>query len=286
MIQKKVITIQDLSCMGRCSGSVALPVLCALGVETALVPTGIFSTHTGGFTNPYKIDLTDHLSGILKHWKKEGLGADALYAGYLASVTQIDLVEQYCRELHNLPLYLDPVMGDNGRLYSGFDEEYVKKMQKLVEKAAVIFPNTTEAAKLLGLPYKEFLETGEIEKILGGLRNLGAEQVFLTGIKRREDKDRKNQTIWNCYKDREKELWTEHTKIEGHFHGTGDLFASVVTGGLVQGMDVSMAEGLADLFIRSAIEKTKSMHGESREGLRFELCLSLLTDFVRKEQEK
>lgn len=270
-IQKKIITIQDISCTGRCSATVALPVLSALGIETALVPTGILSTHTGGFGTPYIVDFTQHLEGILNHWKREGVTASAVYAGYLGSASQMELVTRYGKELGNLPLYVDPVMGDNGKLYAGFDGAYLKKMRKFLSGAYMIFPNLTEACGLLEIPYTSHPTENELERMMDGLKKLGPEEVLLTGI---ESEDGKK--IGNCYGDGGTVSMYWNPKTEGHFHGTGDLFASAVTGCLVRGQSIEEAVNLAAHFVCASIEKTMETEFEERDGVRFELCLPLL----------
>jgi pyridoxine kinase len=286
--QKKIIMIQDISCTGRCSATVAFPILSALGIETALVPTGILSTHTGGFGTPYMVDFTEHLDGILEHWKREKITASAVYAGYLASTEQMELVARFAEELGNLPLYVDPVMGDNGKLYQGFDRSYLSKMREFLSKADLIFPNLTEACGLLGIPYLEKPSQKELEDIIQGLRELGPDRVLLTGI---ESSDGKK--IGNCYGD-SKEIsmyWNE--KTEGHFHGTGDIFASVVIGSLLKSRSVEDGEAmkeavsLASRFVCACIEKTMEGPFEERDGVRFELCLPmLLSQETDRENEK
>ncbi|MDO4553799.1 MAG: pyridoxamine kinase [Lachnospiraceae bacterium] len=277
-MQRKIITIQDLSCTGRCSLTVALPVLSALGIETAVVPTGVYSTHTGGFQNPYRLDCTKDLMPILAHWKRENVTADAVYAGYLASVSQMEQVETYAKELGNLPLYLDPVMGDNGRLYSGFNQEYIEAMRHFIKKAYMLFPNITEACAILDIPYKEVQAEGEIRKLVDQLLLKGPKKVLLTGI---ESKDGK--MIGNCFgeEDRFWILWNR--KTAGHFHGTGDLFASAVIGGLLNDWPVEEAVALASDFTAASIKKTMGFPYEERFGVRFEQCMSMLTVKIGKE---
>lgn len=270
-VQKKVITIQDISCTGRCSATVALPVLSALGIETALVPTGILSTHTGGFGTPYLVDFTAHLEGILNHWKQEGVTASAIYAGYLGSLSQMELVTRYGKELGNLPLYVDPVMGDHGRLYAGFDEAYLEKMREFLSGAYMIFPNLTEACGLLDIPYTSHPTENELERMIDGLRKLGPEKVLITGIEAKGGKK-----IGNCYGDNGTISMYWNPKTEGHFHGTGDLFASVTIGCLIRGQNIEEAVNLAARFVCASIEKTMETEFEERDGVRFELCLPLL----------
>ena len=151
---KRVLTIQDISCVGKCSLTVALPIISAFGIETAILPTAVLSTHTM-FKNFTFKDLTDELEKISDHWKKEQIGFDAIYTGYLGSFEQIDLVCEIVNILRdeNTLVIVDPVMADNGKLYPGFTEEFAKEMAKLCSKADIILPNMTEASFMLGIPY-------------------------------------------------------------------------------------------------------------------------------------
>ena len=277
-MQKKIITLQDLSCTGRCSATVALPVLSALGVETAFVPTGIYSTHTGGFGKPYKMDCTKHMIPILEHWKDQGIRADAVYAGYLADAAQMEIVSRFSKELGGGRLYLDPVMGDHGRLYSGFDQSYLTCMKKFAASAFMIFPNLTEACALLDLPFSNQKSKQELFDLLDGLQKLGPKQVLVTGVESEDGKQ-----IGNCYADPSKKIMIWNPKTEGHFHGTGDLFASTVIGCLIQGKHIREAVDLAARFVTASIQQTRKTAFQERDGVRFELCLSMLTETVRKE---
>ena len=280
-MQKKIITIQDLSCTGRCSGTIALPVLSALGIETAFVPTTILSTHTGGFGTPYIADCTGHLPGILEHWKREKIGADGVYAGYLGSKDQMELVRRFCKELGNLPLYLDPVMGDQGKLYAGFDETYLEKMRELVKGATMIFPNLTETCALLSLPYREQFEEEEIRKMIKMLQTMGPDKVMITGISSED-----GRFLGNCYGEEGRIEFFRNRKTKGHFHGTGDLFASCLIGAHLSGMEIKDSVKLAADFVCASIEKTLETPYEERDGVRFEQCLFMLTDAVRSDNKR
>ena len=156
-MNKKVLTMQDISCYGQCSITVALPIISAWGYETAILPSAILSTHTSGFTNFTVHDLSNEIPKIINHWKNEGIKYDALYVGYLGEISHIDLVIQIKNELLNKDaiFVLDPVMGDNGKLYPAFNMDYVKAIRRLIKEADIILPNLTEACFLTDTPYKE-----------------------------------------------------------------------------------------------------------------------------------
>ena len=152
---KRVVSIQDISCLGKCSLTVALPIISAMGVETCVVPTAVLSTHTGGFSGFTFHDLTQEVAPIADHWAKEGISFDAIYTGYLGSFEQIHLVSQFFDRFggQDTLIYVDPAMADNGVLYTGFTPEFAKEMGKLCGKADVIVPNLTEASFMLGVDY-------------------------------------------------------------------------------------------------------------------------------------
>ena len=170
-MSKKIVTIQDISCYGQCSITVALPVLSAIGIETAILPSAILSTHTAGFKDFTVHDLSDELPLILNHWKNENISFDALYAGYLGDKKHFDIVKQIKRELLNKDglFFLDPVMGDNGKLYPAFNDEYVSLMRDLIKEADIIVPNLTEASLLTNIEYKEKYDESYIKDLLNKL---------------------------------------------------------------------------------------------------------------------
>ena len=180
---KRIVTIQDISCVGKCSLTVALPIISAMGVETAIIPTAVLSTHTmfSGFTCK---DLTDQIVPIAEHWKKEKFHFDAIYTGYLGSFEQISIVSKFFEEFKtpdNL-IVVDPVMADNGKLYPAFDEDYAKENAKLCGKADLIVPNITEASFMTGLPYKTEYDRSYILDMLKALAQLGPKYAVLTGV--------------------------------------------------------------------------------------------------------
>ena len=223
---KRIITIQDISCVGKCSLTVALPVISAMGVEACVLPTAVLSTHTAfkGFTFR---DLTSDISEITAHWKQEKIHFDAIYTGYLGSFEQINLMHSLINDFggEGTRVIVDPCMGDNGYLYSGFTEDFAFAMAGLCSKADVIVPNLTEASFMLGIPYLASGYTKEyIEDLLKKLAELGSRRVVLKGI----SFDDKKLGIASYDSQTQKINWYFHEKMPQSFHGTGDIFASVL----------------------------------------------------------
>ena len=280
---KRVITIQDISCIGKCSLTVALPIISAMGIETCVLPTAVLSTHTAFNEFTFR-DLTSDISKISNHWKNEKIHFDGIYTGYLGSLEQIELVGQFIKDFGGTDTVtiIDPCMGDNGKLYSGFTNEFASSMAKLCQKADVILPNMTEASYLLGIPYLESGYSVEyITEILKNLGELGAKKVVLKGIQfpdNRADFKGTNGKIGIAAYDREKDLvrWYFHKKMPENFHGTGDIFASVFTGALVQKLPFDKAYALAADFVVEAIKETLSHPDYNWYGVDFETCIPYL----------
>lgn len=269
---KKLLAINDISCVGKCSLTVSLPIISALNVETSVVPTAILSTHTGGFTGYTFRDLTSDFLPILKHFQELSLEFDALYAGYLGSQSQISLVKEYFRHFAKSLKILDPVMADNGRLYTNFSDEYPQQLLELVSEADVLIPNLTEAALLLDVPYKEKLSETEVKKMLIRLANLGPKIVILTGISFADD-----LLGAYAYNKEENKFYSYFTKkVPGYYHGTGDIFASVVAGVLTSDGDIAMALKKAVLFTADAIKDTYLSKRDPKYGVLFESYLPCL----------
>ena len=271
---KRILTVQDISCLGKCSLTVALPVISAMGVEACVLPTAVLSTHTAfkGFTFR---DLTGDISAITKHWQQEKIAFDAIYTGYLGSLEQIDLMHQLIKDFGggSTRVIVDPCMADNGALYSGFTPDFAKAMAGLCSKADVIVPNLTEASYLLGLPYLASGYTNDyIEDLLKKLAGLGARRIVLKGI----SFDDKKIGI-ACYdSESQKTSWYFHEKMPQNFHGTGDIFASVLTGALVRGKTLEEACRLAADFVVEAIRATLSHKDYNWYGVDFETVLPSL----------
>ena len=279
---KRIITVQDISCVGKCSLTVALPVISAMGVEACVLPTAVLSTHTAfkGFTFR---DLTGDITAITQHWQQEKIGFNAIYTGYLGSLEQINLMHQLIKDFGggSTRVIVDPCMADNGSLYSGFTPDFAKAMAGLCSQADVIVPNLTEASFLLGQPYvasgytKEYIE-GLVQKLAG----LGARRVVLKGV----SFDEKKIGIASYDSDSQKTIWYFHEKMPQSFHGTGDIFASVLTGALVRGFSLDQACRLAADFVVESIRATLSHKDYNWYGVDFESAIpKLLVQMGRLE---
>lgn len=271
---KRILTVQDISCIGRCSLTVALPILSAMGLETAILPTAVLSTHTQ-FQNVTFRDLTEDLNGILAHWKRESFTFSTVYTGYLGSKEQIEIVlalfEEY-KKTGSL-LIADPAMGDGGRLYSGFDMDFVQQMTRICGKADIILPNLTEAALMLGTPYRAFGYTeADIQDMLKRLCIFGARTAILTGISFSDSElgvmayDSVTDTFHAYF----------HEKLPVSYHGTGDCFSSCFSGALTRGEGLDDAIRLAADFILECMKKTMADPDRRNYGVNFEQALPLL----------
>lgn len=281
---KRIATVQDISCLGKCSLTVALPIISAMGVECAIVPTAVLSTHTmfQGFTF---CDLTGEIEKISAHWKREGFAFDALYTGYLGSLEQIDLMKKFFADFKNANTLcvVDPCMADDGKLYPGFTETFAKKMASLVAIADVALPNLTEASFLLSMPYKKTGEYDEeyVKKILLSISELGAKKVVLKGVQFTSDQETvKNVAgkigIASYDSETKKFAWYFHTKQPELFHGTGDIFASVFTGSMMRGLSFEKSYALAGDFVERAIAETLSHSPHNKYGVDFESTIPYL----------
>lgn len=288
---KRVLTVQDISCVSKCSLTVAIPVISAMGIEVCPLPTAILSNHTA-FSSFSFLDLTDKIPEILNEWKKQGFHFDAIYTGYLGSIKQIDLVHKILDEFaqNDTLVVIDPCMADNGKLYTGFSQDFVQQMAKLCGRANVILPNMTEACFLVNQDYDIFTHTNEsITKLMEKLLSLGANHVVLKGVDFSSDKigvayySQKNNNdsrnligksiIENSIDDMK--IYFHH-RYDENFHGTGDLFASVVTGALVLKKELKEAVEIACDFIQESIEWTLSNPNYNWYGVEFESALKNL----------
>jgi len=252
MEYKRVLTIQDISCVGQCSLTVALPILSAAGFETAILPSAVLSTHTAGFTGYTFRDLTDDMPSIAAHWKKENLFFDAIYTGYLGSTEQIDYVKSIMATLGKSKAVniVDPAMADNGKLYPAFDDAFVQQMKTLAFDADIILPNITEACFLTGLPYKENYDEKYIDDILEALSDSGAKNIILTGV----GYDEKTTGVV-VYSNGEKSYY-KHKKISQGCHGTGDVYASAFVGAYIGGKTLYESAKIAADYTVLCIENT------------------------------
>ena len=247
---KRVLSVQDLSCMGKCSLTVALPVLSAMGCSCSVLPTAVLSTHTA-LPNPHIRDLTQDLWPVAEHWHSVGAKFDAITVGYLSDPRQAEVVSRVL-DLFPAQVILDPAMGDHGKLYSGQTQEHVQAMAQLCRKADFLLPNVTEAALLTGLPYREEADHAYLQELAQGLMTFGAETVIITGFTRPD-----GQTgFFGMHKSGEVFPY-QAERIGKHFHGTGDLFAATFTGALMAGKAAADAATLAARFTEQVITATE-----------------------------
>lgn len=262
---KRIVTMQDISCVGKCSLTVALPTISAMGVEAAVLPTAVLSTHTM-FKNFTFHDLTDEIPLILNHWKQENFDFDAVYTGYLGSITQLDIAASIFETYPNSIKIVDPCMADNGQLYPGFNKEFVKEMRNLCAKADIICPNLTEASFLLDIPYVEAYDRQYIEDVLHKLADLGCDHPILTGISFEQGK--LGAIAFNKKENSYEEYYTDEEPK--HFHGTGDLWASAFCGALVNNIDFTQALKIACDFVKDSINCTLADPNHNEYGVNFE----------------
>ena len=279
---KRIASIQDISCLGRCSLTVALPVISAMGVECAIVPTAVLSAHTA-FPGFVSRDLTDQLPAIAEHWRAQRVHFDALYTGYIASVEQVQQVLDFFDAVKSgdTLLIADPAMADHGKLYSGFGEDFPAAMARVVARADVALPNVTEACLLTGTPCREDVDEDFARELLRRVAALGAKRVILTGVSFDGDRlgamgyDSSTGEFFSCAGKRN----------PASFHGTGDIFAATVTGGLMRGMTLRQATALAVEFVLACIDATARDPQAGWYGVDFERALPFLCDAVRKLPE-
>ena len=276
MAYQKILTVQDISCVGQCSLTVALPILSATGHETAILPSAVLSTHTGGFTGYTFRDLTDDMPAIAAHWKKENIRFDAVYTGYLGSARQIayvkDIFDTLCAE--GATTFVDPAMADNGKLYYGFDDAFVQEMKSLCAAADIILPNITEACFITGTPYKDVYDEAYIDALLKALSEIGAKTVILTGVGFTPD------TTGVMVYENGKARHYRHKKLPKGSHGTGDVYASAFVGAYLRGKDAYEAAGIAAEYTLRCIENTVD-DPDHWYGVKFEPVLPYLIDALR-----
>lgn len=266
--------IHDLSGVGRCSLSVILPVMSVMGVQVCPVPTAVLSTHTGGFGEVARRDLTDYLGGALEHYRKLGLEMECIYTGYLSSVQQADFCRAFFEQYPRAMKVVDPVMGDHGKLYHGFSRELSQGVCRLAACADVITPNLTEAALLLGEePCSGALSLGQARSMLARLSATGARVVVITGAMLATGEyanlcfDKERDAYWKSVCD----------YLPVQYPGTGDLFAAVLTAGLMQGDSPAMAMDRATRYVEITVKTTYGYGAAPREGVMLERTLGWLT---------
>lgn len=274
---KRIVTIQDISCVGKCSLTVALPIISAMRIETAVIPTAVLSTHTA-FKNFTYRDLTGDLPKIAKHWKQEKFNFDGIYTGYLGSIEQIDILKEFFKQFKtpNNFIFIDPVMADNGKLYAGFDASFVKEMKKLCKMADIIVPNLTEASYMLEKEYKEIYSEQEIKDILIELSNLGPKYVVLTGVSFKDNKlgvmsyNKETNEFFTYFKE----------KIPAKYHGTGDIFASTLVGAITNNNTLEEGLKIAVDYVWETINDTYKTNKKDAYGVNFETKIPYLINRI------
>jgi len=271
---KKVLSVQDISCHGQCSNTVILPLLAAAGLETVILPTALLSTHTGGFTGYTFLDMTEEMERILNHYTCLGLCFDMLVTGYFGSPLQVETVRRLA-----LPLlkegglrFVDPVLGDNGKLYSIYTSEFVDAMRALCAEADVITPNITEACLLTGTPYRADADEAFCTALLDGLRALGPHTVLVTGVHFADG------SIGVVGEEQGSCFTAKAPYVDRNFHGTGDVFAGAFVGQLSHGKTAAQAADFAVHFVYDCITDTLPVIDAHWYGLRFESRLSEITN--------
>lgn len=278
---KRIVTIQDISCFGRCSQTVAIPIISALGIETIPLPTAVLSTHTGEFNGYTFLPLCDEVRKITEHWKKEQLKFDAIYIGYIGSKSQaeflIDFIDDFADE--NTIVYLDPAMADNAKLYSGLDDEYVDIIRRLCANADIISPNIYEAMFLVnGECHKDYTDE-DVEYIEKSITAL-CPKVIITGV-------HKNDEIMTIGIDTTKNSRQikKNKIINGMFYGTGDIFSSVFIGCYIKGHGFYESISIADEFINDCIKSTLPEKEKYWYGINFEEHISSLAEYAKKTED-
>lgn len=280
---KRIMTVQDVSCVGKCSLTVALPIISSAGVECGVMPTAVLSTHTAFPKFTFR-DLTDEIEPISDTLSELGIDFDAIYTGYLGSERQLALVDKFFTDFggENTLIVIDPVMADNGVLYKGFTEEFAEKMAELCKRADLIIPNLTEASFMLGFEYNPDYDENYIKYVLKKLTDIGAKRAALTGIQLEEGKigvylyDSTNNTYYSYF--------NEHLPVS--YHGTGDIFASATVGALMRGMSYEESLSLAVDFTLECMKKTMGDENRRFYGVNFEEAIPFYVDRINNPKKK
>lgn len=275
---KRIVTVQDISCVGKCSLTVALPIISAMGIEAAILPTAVLSTHTM-FSSFTVKDLTDQIKPITDHWAKEGITFDAMYTGYLGSFEQIDLMKEMADTFvkDGSILFVDPAMADNGKLYPAFNEDFAKYMATLCAKADYVVPNITEACFMLGEEYKEKYDEAYVKNLLKKLTALGAKTAVLTGVSFEEG----TTGIMGYDSVNDEYYHYTHKKQSRSYHGTGDIFSSTCLGGIVRGLSWKDAARIAADYTSESIRLTIEDPNGNDYGVNFEEAVPYLLDSLK-----
>ena len=275
---KRIVTIQDISCVGKCSLTVALPIISSMGIETAVIPTAVLSTHTA-FKNFTYRDLTNDLPKIASHWKQEKFNFDGIYTGYLGSIEQIDMLKEFFKQFKTSEnfIFIDPVMADNGKLYAGFDTNFVKEMKELCKTADIIVPNLTEASYMLETEYKENYSEEEIKHMLIELSNLGPKYVVLTGVSFKNNE----LGVMSYNKETNKFFTYFKERVPAKYHGTGDIFASTLVGAITNNNTIEEGLKIAVDYVWETINDTYKTNKEDAYGVNFEIKIPYLINRIK-----
>jgi len=276
---KRVAAIHDISGFGKCSLTVALPIISAAGIEVSVLPTAVLSTHTGGFTGFTYRDLTEDIQPIADHWKSLDIRFDSIYTGFLGSFEQLDLVTNFFEmfKTEDNLILIDPVMADNGELYKIFSPEFAKGMSKLCEKADIIVPNLTEAALLIGEPYNPGpYSKSYIEDLMKKLSALGPQKIVLTGVFFNDEE--LGAATYNSACDEISYCFEK--RIPGYYHGTGDVFGSALLAAILNDFPINEAAAIAVHFTVSSIKKTALAGTDIRFGVNFEQTIPELLNLI------
>ncbi len=276
---KRIVTIQDISCLGKCSLTVALPIVSAMGVECAIIPTAVLSTHTM-FKNFTFHDLTSEIDPVVDHWENENIVFDAVYTGYLGSFEQIEIVSGVFEKMKakGSLICVDPAMADNGKLYPAFDEAFALKMAELCANADFVLPNITEAAFMTGSEYKECYDEEYVRALILALAAKGAKNVILTGVSFEEGKT----GVMSYNSEKEEFCYYCHEKLPVSYHGTGDIFSSTFVGALMNGCSRAEAVAVAADYTAECIRVTLGNGKEKWYGVDFEQCIPYLVKKLKK----
>lgn len=271
MDYNRILTIQDISCVGQCSLTVALPILSACGLETAILPSAVLSTHSVGFRDFTFRDLTEDIPAIEHHWQQEGIRFQAVYTGYLGSARQIEMVQDICRNLlvPGGKKIVDPAMADRGELYPVFDMDFVQEMKKLVGEGDIVLPNITEASLLTDTEYREEYDEEYICGLVAGIHRLGAGTVVLTGV----SYDAHSTGV--LVSEQGKQTYYRHELLDRGCHGTGDVYASSFVGAYMHGKTVPEAARIAADYTLACIKNTLD-DSDHWYGVKFEPVLGEL----------
>ena len=277
MSYNKVLTIQDISCVGQCSLTVALPILSVCGQETVILPSAVLSTHTGGFKGNTFRDLTEDIPSIVRHWRNEAILFDAIYTGYLGSIKQIAYVSEILSTMgkNKCIKVVDPAMADNGRLYSNFDSSYAEAMCELCKSADIIMPNITEACIMTGVEYKEQYDDDYINSLIKELKKTGMKTIVITGVSYEKD------STGVIIAENDEISYYRHEKLPKSSHGTGDIFASAFVRAHLYGKNLYDSAKIAANFVLNAMKNTE---GDSSHwyGVKFEKSLPMLINRLNK----